>query len=278
MGVFHSENNRVNKVQFIKEKSPSKIESEDALLINDALGIYGVMDGATPIDSFKDENGHNSAYLAANLIKGYLESLEEISYLPDEVLKANNLLKHEMKANGINLTDKSQLWSSCVSAIQIKNNSLIYTSMGDTMILTCDNSNHINVLTVDSVKNISARAKLTRTINRYKGIDVPDEKHFLNQKNKIAYHRQMANTPNGYSVANGMEEAKDHMQYGMVDLDNLKHVLITSDGLFDPQNNIQDVYRKIEKDGLEEYVQKLSIYESDHGIKADDKTAILLSF
>src|SRR5699024_7965989 len=139
--------------------------------------------------------------------------------------------------------DKSQLWSSCVSAIQIKNNSLIYTSMGDTMSLTCDNSNHINVLTVDSVKNISARAKLTRTINRYKGIDVSDEKHFLNQKNKIAYHRQMANTPNGYSVANGMEEAKDHMQYGMVDLDNLKHVLITSDGLFDPQNNIRDVYR-----------------------------------
>lgn len=278
MGIFHSKNNRVNKVQYIKEKSPSKIESEDALLINDALGIYGVMDGATPIDSFKDENGHNSAYLAANLIKGYLESLEEISYLPDEVLKANSLLKHEMKANGINLTDKSQLWSSCVSAIQIKNNSLIYTSMGDTMILTCDNSNHINVLTVDSVKNISARAKLTRTINRYKGIDVPDEKHFLNQKNKIAYHRQMANTPNGYSVANGMEEAKDHMQYGMVDLDNLKHVLITSDGLFDPQNNIQDVYRKIEKDGLEEYVQKLSIYESDHGIKADDKTTLLLSF
>lgn len=278
MGIFHSKNNRVNKIQFIKKKSPSKIESEDALLINDALGIYGVMDGATPIDSFKDENGHNSAYLAANIIKGYIESLEEISYLPDEVLKANSLLKHEMKASGINLTDKSQLWSSCVSAIQIKNNSLIYTSMGDTMILTCDNSNHINVLTVDSVKNISARAKLTRTINRYKGIDVPDEKHFLNQKNKIAYHRQMANTPNGYSVANGMEEAKDHMQYGMVDLDNLKHVLITSDGLFDPQNNIQDVYRKIEKDGLEEYVRKFSIYESNHGIKADDKTALLLSF
>src|SRR5699024_2899164 len=111
--ILHSNNNRINKVQNIKEKSPSKIESDDALLINDALGIYGVMDGATPIDSFKDENGHNSAYLAANLIKGYLESLEEISYLPDEVLKVNSLLKHEMNANGINLTDKSQLWSSC---------------------------------------------------------------------------------------------------------------------------------------------------------------------
>src|SRR5699024_11942724 len=90
------------------------------LLRNDSIIIYGFMYGATPIVSFKDENGHNSAYLAANLIKGYLESLEEISYLPDEVLKVNSLLKHEMKANGINLTDKSQLWSSCVSAIQIK--------------------------------------------------------------------------------------------------------------------------------------------------------------
>src|SRR5699024_628816 len=120
MGIFHSKNNRVNKVQSIKEKSPSKIESEAALLIKDALGIYGVMDGATPIECVKDENGHNSAYLAANLIKSYLESLEEISYLPDEVLKVNSLIKHEMKANGINLTDKSQLWSSCVSAIQIK--------------------------------------------------------------------------------------------------------------------------------------------------------------
>src|SRR5699024_9429129 len=138
----------------------------------------------------------------------------------------------------------------------------------------CDNSNPTNVITVDSVKNISTRDKLNRTNNSYKSIDVTDEKRLLNKKSRIAYEREMANTSNGYSGANGMEEAKDHMQYGMVDLDNLKHVLITSDGLFDPQNNIQDVYRKIEKDGLEEYVQKLSIYESDHGIKADDKTAI----
>ena len=57
-----------------------------------------------------------------------------------------------------------------------------------------------------------------------------------------------------------------------------KYSYEASDGLFDPQNNIQDVYCKIEKDGLEEYVRKLSIYESDYGIKADDKTAILLSF
>jgi len=57
-----------------------------------------------------------------------------------------------------------------------------------------------------------------------------------------------------------------------------KYSYEASDGLFDLQNNIQDVYCKIEKDGLEEYVRKLSIYESDYGIKADDKTAILLSF
>lgn len=278
MGAFYSNNTKLKKVQFIKGKSPSKQESEDALLMNDNLGIYGVMDGSTPVDSFKDEDGHNGAYLAANLFKHYLESLEKVDYLHHEVLQANQLLKHKMNRNDIDTANKSKLWCTCISAVQIKDDMLIYASLGDTMILTSDKRGHVNVLTVDSVKNISARARLTRDIDRYNGIDIPDEAHFQEQRNKVAYHRKMANTPNGYSIANGMEDTEQYIQYGMLNINDLKHVLLMSDGLFDPKGDLRSVYWEIKVHGLEGYAQKLSAYERDHSIHADDKTAVLLTF
>ncbi|MBY7144482.1 protein phosphatase 2C family protein [Virgibacillus sp. NKC19-3] len=276
--MTYSNNTSFEDIQFIMEKSFNKEESEDAYFINDSLGIYGVMDGSTPIDKFKDEYGHNGAYLAANIFKNYFESLNQIQYIHYEILQANQLLKQEMILNNIDLYDKSQLWCTCVSAVQIKEDKLIYASLGDTMILARDNKDNVNVLTVNTVKNISFRTKMRREMSRHKCNDIQHERFFQNNYNKIADQRKMANIPNGYSVANGMEEAKHYIQYGMLHVRDLKQILIMSDGLFDPKGDLISVFWKINELGLEDYVKKMNHSERDNRSSSDDKTAILLTF
>ncbi|MDY0393649.1 hypothetical protein RWE15_03325 [Virgibacillus halophilus] len=58
------------------------------------------------MDNFKDENGHNGAYLAANLFKDYFESLQRPAFIHEEVIRANNLLKSKMKHYQIDLSKK----------------------------------------------------------------------------------------------------------------------------------------------------------------------------
>lgn len=278
MTILDSKRDALKNIQFITMKNPRKKESEDSFFINDDLGIYGVMDGATPIDDFIDKDGHNGAYLASNLFKNYFESLIDIEYLHEEVLRANQLLRNTMKDYKINQKDKTKLWCSCISAVQLKNNALLYASIGDTMIIIVDNNDEINVLTRDSVKNINMRSQLQRNIERNQNMDIPEESYFQNKRNKIAYNRKMANKPNGYAVANGMKEVEDYIQYGMLDTKDLNQVLIMSDGLFGTKKNLISVYHEVKKVGLETYIQELTDYEENNNKSSDDKTAILLTF
>ncbi|MDY0393648.1 hypothetical protein RWE15_03320 [Virgibacillus halophilus] len=155
---------------------------------------------------------------------------------------------------------------------------LVYASLGDTMIIACDDQGQYNVLTINTVKNINCRADFNRKINRYKGENIPDETFFTNKQNKIRYNRFMANKPNGYSVANGMEEVKNTIQYGMLDTKNLKYVLIMSDGLFDLEEDIKTLFHEVINKGLAAYVEQLTAWEQEQGLSSDDKTAVLLHF
>src|SRR5699024_7682115 len=136
----------------------------------------------------------------------------------------------------------------------------------------------VNVLTVNTVKNISARAKLSREIKRDHDCGFPDETYFQKEQNKITYHRQMANTPNGYSIANGMEEAQLYIQHGMVNIENLIQVLFMSDDMFNDYINIEYVYSVLYKTGINNYVNILLTYEKENDFSDYDNSAILLTF
>lgn len=277
-GTFYPKGNGNKKIESISKTSPLKTECEDAYFTNEELGIYGVLDGSTPMDHFKDEDGHNGAYLAAHLFKTHFESLQTSACLHNEVVHANQKLNKEMETYNVDLSKKHHLWCTCVSAVQVEGDTLTYASLGDTMIITCDRQGRVNVLTVDTVKNISYRARIKREIDRQNGLDIPDESYFKEQQNDVVYNRSMANIPNGYSVANGMEEAEQYIQYGMLETKDLTHVLVLSDGLFDPKGNLIDVYHKIMENGLEAYAEQLTALEQEHNSYSDDKTALLLYF
>ncbi|WP_226584870.1 hypothetical protein [Halobacillus litoralis] len=93
-----------HSVDCINVKSPEKNESEDAYIVNKSALVYGVLDGATPLVPFEDENGHNGAYLSAHLFKDHMERLMPIDSLIDAVEEANFQIYEKMKEYRVDVT------------------------------------------------------------------------------------------------------------------------------------------------------------------------------
>jgi serine/threonine protein phosphatase PrpC len=268
------------QMEYLNDKSPMKAESEDAYVINVRRKLYGVFDGSTPLTSFKDEAGHNGAYLAARLFKEYIEQLDgkvELS-LVQAVINANDQLRQKMEDYQVDLSIKHHLWSTCVALVEIKATMVEYAQLGDSMIVAGFKDGSIRVLTKDTVKDISRRAQEKRNRDRQSGLKVPEEETFLNVENALIYNRSLANTAEGYTVANGMTEVKEYIQSGTIDRLNLAYLLLMTDGLFFPGKNLEFTLKNVIKKGLSRYAGELTHYLTKNGLKIDDRTGILLKF
>lgn len=94
------------KVKTYQQKSPLKQECEDSYFCNEENKIYGVCDGATPLVPFRDEKGHNGAYIASHLFASYFASLRENHSLQVAVAKANEALQSKMLAYKVDTRKK----------------------------------------------------------------------------------------------------------------------------------------------------------------------------
>lgn len=266
------------KVEKVNYTSPDKKESEDACIINHEAGIYGVLDGATPLDEFQDEQGHNGAYVAARIFKEHFESLASSADLTKEVREANSKLYHQMLAYGIDVSEGYKRWSTCVAIVQVEETHINYAQLGDSMIVAGYTHKSAKLLTQDTVKGISSRAKLKRASDRANGIDVFDEKYYENKLNQLRYNRSLANQPGGYTVANGMKEANLYLQKGRISTEDLTEVLLVTDGLFHPDYDLMDSYHQIRTIGLTPYIYNLTKNLEDRVMPVDDRTAVRITF
>jgi len=259
--------------------SLSKKVSEDAMVVNNEINVYGVFDGATPITPFKNADGMNGAYIASNLFRKYFKNhFRAEMTLSEGIVLANRRLMKEMKLNNIDINRPEERWSTCVAIIKIDKQKISFAQLGDCMILAEYHNDQINILTKDTVKDISIRAKKRREKERRQGLILPDESYFQSIKNQLIYNRSMANTVDGYSVANGTEAVGNYIQLGAIDTRNLKSVLLISDGLFHPKFDLIHSFKVIKEIGLEEYSIRLEREEVKSKIHSDDKTGILVRF
>jgi len=259
--------------------SLSKNVSEDAMVVNNEINVYGVFDGATPITPFKNADGMNGAYIASNLFRKYFKNhFRAEMTLSEGIILANRRLMEEMKINKIDINRPEERWSTCVAIIKIDKQKVSFAQLGDCMILAEYHSGEIKTLTKDTVKDISIRAKKRREKDRKKGLILPDESYYQSIKNQLIYNRSMANTVDGYSVANGTEAVGNYIQLGSIDTKNLKSVLLISDGLFHPKFELLHVYKLIKEIGLEDYSKGLEMEELKSKTHSDDKTGIFVRF
>lgn len=262
------------RIRHFNKPSPLKREGEDALAVNPESGFYGVMDGVTPLDSFQDEQGHNGAYLAANLFKAYLERPGEYGGLKERIVEANRQLRRMMDCRGIDPSIRHELWATCVAAAHVMPDGEVrYAQLGDCMVIARYVDGSVRVLTENRVKGAVERARAKRERERQSGLAVEEW-----PGNKLAYARYLANAPDGYGVANGMEEAADHIQSGTIAAGELTHLLMVTDGMYHPDEPLETTMELILREGFERYVERVEAAEQSKGMRPDDRTAILLGW
>lgn len=262
------------RVESFRRKSPSKEECEDAYALNVEADVYGVLDGATPLVSFMDDEGHNGAYLAANLFKEHLEHMTKRDSLERCLATANDSLYHQMIARGVDIHKGYERWTTCVAAIKVEGSKLSFAQLGDCMILASYHDGTKRVLTKDTVKGISERAKNERAARRKEGMNVPVESVFSDRLETLRFNRSLANIDGGYTVADGMPEAINSIQSGSLSLNNVQEILILSDGLFHRDIPLTQVFDQIQSNGLHVYVEELTQELSRQGEHIDDRTAM----
>lgn len=264
------------EIKRYQQKSPLKQECEDTLFCNEDMLVYGVCDGATPLIPFQDETGHNGAYLASHLFASHFTSLKEVTSLQEEIVNANEALQEKMIDYRIDTTKKHHLWCTCIAVVRIKDEIIQYAQLGDCMIAATFHDGTIKVLTKDTVKGISTRAKRKREADRNKGRSVPEEHIFNDVRQRLKYNRYLANMPNGYAVANGMPEAIEWIQQGILSRGEVKDIFICSDGLFHADWSLEQTVQYIKKYGIPAYVSIIEELEQEKRIRPDDKTAIMI--
>lgn len=268
--------------------------NEDAVVINEAQGLYAVIDGATSVVPFRGANGETGGRLASQHIKQYLENYEgsipEYGGLELLLKQANERLGREMQASGIDLTAKEQLWTAGIALIRATETHIEYAQSGDCMFYALYRDGSIRTVTRDHVAHIDQESLLL--LKQGVAADaMAGEGLQVQVKAKVLANKQKMNTPHGYSVLNGNPAAELYVESGKLNRIMLQELILVTDGLFFPQSKGESanaphdkMIRHITSQGLQAYADwLLQLEEADPACiryprfkKSDDKSGIRL--
>lgn len=268
--------------------------NEDALIVNDRLRIYGVLDGATSLA--EPDGGATGGYLASQAAKLAFESLGPASDMPtltlrDAVLEANARIRARMAEAGVDVNDKQSLWAAACAVVRIGEHQIEYAQVGDCMILAVYEDGSVRTVTYDQVEYFDEKSRLLWEQFRREGFSPQEVRERVYRL--IASNRLKTNTPDGYAILNGDPALEQYVEHGAFNRIRLKSVIIFTDGLFlprkagEPAPPMREIARLIEEKGLAGYADWLIAGENEEverlgkhaRLKAsDDKTALRIRF
>lgn len=274
----------------------NSVWNEDSLIVNDTIHLYGVIDGATSLEPYRGFGGETGGYLAAQLIAKTIMHMSQDNVgqkltLPTMLLQANQQLRSEMLAAGVDVNRKEQLWSACALLVRVYDTYVEFAHAGDCMLIAMYEDGTIRLITRDQLEVVDRPTRQLWAEGVASGLTSRDELWQLVMP-QIHAGRRLMNTLNGYSVLNGEPELADHMECGRISRAQLTSLLLFSDGLIDPQRehsyeeDLRQIILKVKSMGLNNYIQWLiQVEESDPEClqfprvkRSDDKTAIYLEF
>jgi serine/threonine protein phosphatase PrpC len=265
--------------------------NEDAWVRNDRLQMYGVLDGATSLVPYRSPQGETGGYLAAQLVKRFLEELDEVGEpsltLEDAVLYANKTLREAMVAEGIDIKQKEALWSCGLAMVRIRENHVEYIQAGDCQIAALYEDGTIRTLSYDHVAywDNASKREWENGIRQGKTTKQALWDHALPA---IVRSRLQMNSPGGFPIVNGEPELVSYLEYGRINRVRLKSLLMATDGFYIPETHIRHasdtaaLAARIRETGLAAFADRLcAMEESDpHCVryprfkKSDDKSAV----
>lgn len=272
-------------IEMISEaKSPQSL-NEDRFVISE--NVYGVFDGATGLDSFRNAKGETGGYLASSLAAETFSEFGITLGLEECALLANKRISDKMASAGIDLSKKEALWNTSASVIKLNKDNFEWIGIGDSPIIIIYTDNSYKVLCYyNHDKESLALAKNIANSKREQETESP----YLRSEilPTIIKIRQEGNVK--YGIINGEPSMVNFLESGSETLDKVKHILIFSDGLFIPSEDpMVDTFDKLVsiylKGGLKEVLTHVrEIENSDLSCSRyirlkqhDDATGIAIS-
>lgn len=267
------------KIQVVSRQGSAEW-NEDAFVVRESAGIYGVFDGATSLNGYRDENGETGGSIASRLMKRFWEDLteEEASriQMTEALLAANDGLRTAMLERGIDTRDPSSQWMTGAAIVRIGHRRIEYAQVGDCTLAAVYEDGSVRVLSRDSVAFLD-RLALNSPAELRSGI--------------IARNRLLANTPDGYPCLNGDPRVADYLEYGSIHRIRVQGLLLLTDGLFDltahrsDQPDLSRIVSFVLDQSLDDYVDWLvRVEHDDHDCVnyprfklSDDKTGIWIA-
>ncbi|QSF44099.1 protein phosphatase 2C domain-containing protein [Paenibacillus tianjinensis] len=258
--------------------------NEDSLVVNESARIYGVVDGATSLSPYRNQEGFTGGYLAARLAATYFTATCQ-QPLELTAIEANERLREAMEAEGVDITDSSALWSAAYVIIKVHAYSIDYIQSGDCMLLCRYRDGSVRALTHTQVAHIDQK-----TLNRMAelhagGVTDPVELRRLLTP-MLQDNRRKANTLEGYGVMNGSPDFPLFLEKGTFNRANVESLYLISDGLFTGAAGWESLIADIDRKGLQRCANDIYAAEQEDAMLqkvprlkiSDDKTGLVLRF
>lgn len=211
------------KVDFIFDEGSSK---EDLYFIKD--GTFGVFDGFNGLKKFTDRDGRTGGLIAAAIAKN--EFSKNGKDLRSLAIKANQKIKEKMFALKVNTNDKSCLWGTILVVVKIKDDSFEWVQMGDSLILVIYKDDNFKLL----VKNYDHDKEVLSLWKELAEQKRDNIRELVDKGPLIELRSRMNET---YGVLNGEEKATSFLKTGEEGFQNIKHILLFTDGLIIPKED-----------------------------------------
>ncbi len=228
--------------------------NEDELLIKDK--IFAVFDGASNLVKFINKKGETGGKLAAKIAKEIF--LKNDKSLKQLAIEANNQILEAMKKEGINTNQKEALWATSFASVRLKNNGAEFFSIGDCLIFVLFKNDSHKLLTQYMDHDLETMIKWKKLANK------KTKNIWKVLKSQIDKVRRGANIK--YGCLNDQKEAIKFFKFGKIRLENIKSMILFTDGLLLPKENPEEsenwnifvkIYKKSGLKGILKHVRSL---------------------
>jgi serine/threonine protein phosphatase PrpC len=218
--------------------------NEDAVLINEKRGLFGVFDGASSLNSFVSPDGKTGAYIASHIAADTF--LQSNKNLTESLETADLNIDRAHQELGVDTSDSVNRFSTTVAAIKVKNNQVELLQVGDSVIIVVYKDGHAEVPLGYHDHDIELMRKWRRLADEGK----------TNIRQIIAEDvillRRSSNV--GYGTLNGDGNSNKFMETSSIDISNLASIIIITDGMFIPKADPEgeddwNYYAEIYKEG-----------------------------
>lgn len=272
--------------------------TEDAYVIDEKNHRYAVIGGLQSM-------GETQSARASHIVRKYLlnsyfqnDTLENTIRAANREIGRYSLIIHTSKG------DFKAIPKNCCSviAIKVKENCLQYVHSGNCMLFVQYKNREIRKITYDHLAEMDREAA-QEMIDNYIGFVATTENLTEKKRHRLwlsakgiskslwMMNRLNFNTPDGFSILDGSNEAPLYWESGKIPLTGIEKILLLSDGLQLPKENPQigqenwmETATQVFQRGLEEVYKEIEYKEmSDPDcflyprmIESKDKTGILL--